>query len=353
MRLEPQAALPPYLLNSSGQYFNLLEHNPSHRFALKTFLNDFGKEITRDNFENELKANRSIPRNNRILSLLAAFEHRGGLYLLFPWAESGDLRMIWEGHGPRHDEATGRQVAHAEWYSPEWLLTECLGIASAVADIHGLMRSTPASTCLLHADIKPENILGFPADGGSVSLKLADFGHSKVLETPSSYVGVRGMAFTKSYRAPEYDTQRTVTTRFDVWSLGCLFLDFVTWALMGSDKVEEFGDRRLQEEKDVAEDDENVFEDTFFKQATERRSLLSWLKISFPKGYNLGLRGCKRPVVTKVRDSVTTQIESLRNHQECDDGIRQLLDLIETRMLVPNCDFIMKTGAARQPKQLE
>ncbi|KAK7920290.1 protein kinase domain-containing protein [Apiospora marii] len=230
-------------------------------FALKTFTDDFGPEISRSDFKKELKANRSIPRNERIIPLLLAFEHRGNLCLLFPWTELGDLKAIWKEHSsPRHDGPTGQQVSHAELHSSQWILRECLGIASAVAYIHDL-----GPHCLLHADIKAENILGF-LDRGSVILKLADFGYSKVVGSASAEVAVKGMAHTKTYRAPEYDIQKTVTTKFDVWSLGCLFLDFVTWDLMGYNEIIEFQQRRLDEEKDLGVNHDNMVEDTFFKR---------------------------------------------------------------------------------------
>lgn len=245
--------------------------------------------------------------------------------MLFPWAELGDLLGIWKQHSHRHDGAAGQHVSHAEWYSSQWLLEECLGISSAVAHIHGLSKSTPMPQWLLHADIKPENILGFP-NQGSVFLKLADFGHSKVLETASPRFPVKDLDNTQTYRAPETDTQKSVTTKFDVWSLGCLFLDFATWALMGWDKVEEFREKRLCEEKDLIVNHENVFEDTFFKRVAGPRNFLSWStfplsfkrttngkdsKISFTRKHNLTLQGFNRPVVTQVRGPVTTVSLSL------------------------------------------
>ncbi|KAK8101859.1 hypothetical protein PG999_012233 [Apiospora kogelbergensis] len=293
---------------------------PDNAFALKTFTGDFGPEISRSDFKKELKANRCISRNDHIHPLLLAFEHRGSLSLLFPWTELGDLPAIWGKHpSPRHEGPSRQQISHEELHSPQWILRECLGIASAVAYIHGL-----DPECLLHADIKAENILGFPAHG-SVILKLADFGNSKVLPSASSSTKVRGMAHTKTYRAPEFDIQDTVTIKFDVWSLGCLYLDFVTWALMGLDEIEEFQKRRLHEEKDLAANYENESEDTFFKRVaipesrpspsrpsrSRFQSAYKWIRHrkdsrnSSITDQNLVTEEFSRPVETQVRDPVT------------------------------------------------
>ena len=234
--------------------------------------------------------------------------------MLFPWTELGDLKAIWKEHSsPRGDGPTGQQVSHADLHSSQWILRECLGIASAVAYIHGL-----SPDCLLHADIKAENILGF-LDRGSITLKLADFGHSKVLDSASPNASVQGMAHTKTYRAPEYDIQKTVTTKFDVWSLGCLFLDFVTWDLMGWNEIGKFQQRRLDEEQDLEANHDNMVEDTFFKRVagpptspsrSRFQSAYKWItrskdsKKSLSKNQNLGMRGPSRRFATQVRGPV-------------------------------------------------
>ncbi|KAK7978227.1 hypothetical protein PG988_005717 [Apiospora saccharicola] len=324
------------------------EKTTNNSFALKTF---FGSdpESSREDFDTELRTNNSVPSSSRILSLLAAFEHRGTFYLLFPWAEFGDLRRIWREYSPHPDGTIGQ---HATWYSPQWLVRECAGMADAVADIHGRREPMLRSHCLLHADIKPDNILGF-SHQGSVSLKLADFGHSHILETTSSQVMVETMVNPRSYRAPEYDTETAVTTKYDVWSLGCLFLDFVTWALLGWEEVVSFQQQRLGEVNDPKADYGNSSEDTFFKRVAGSRSPHTWSKFhpsykpttpkrspksSFMRKHTFSIQGFSRPVVTQVREPVSAHIKRLRDIPQLDAMIRHLLEIIETKMLVSNCD---------------
>ncbi|KAK8093719.1 kinase domain-containing protein [Apiospora hydei] len=369
---------------------------------------------SKSNFDKELETNNAAARSGRILPLLAAFEHRDSLCLLFPWAELGDLRNIWQKYSPFRDGGAGQHPHRATWYSPQWLVGECYGIASALADIHGRGDSTPGKRPLMHADIKPDNILGF-YNGDSVSLKLADFGHSHILPASSAEVMVSTLVKARSYRAPEYDIRERVTTKYDVWSLGCLFLDFVTWALLGWKGFEEFRERRLNEENDPKADYGSLIEDTFFKRVTGRRSALSLSKFrpgyepttsradsksSFTKShtFSLSFQGFSRPVLTRVRDTVTQvrfisvayssccfissrpfslsphlsyhgeaanngltkqHMMQLRANSGCDEQISQLLDVVESKMLVSDCDERAWSDAVRDmlsqipPQRLE
>ncbi|KAI1258789.1 kinase-like domain-containing protein [Xylariaceae sp. FL1019] len=143
--------------------------NGSDDFVLKTFRNPLDTQDARSDFEVELRANRQAPRHDRIVPLLSAFEFRNGFHLVFPLAAQRDLRSVWE----------NKKSAEVPGYSARWLLTECIGVAEAVAAIHG------PDSLLLHLDIKSANILCFESTtGGQVSLKLklSDFGISRTLD---------------------------------------------------------------------------------------------------------------------------------------------------------------------------
>ncbi|KAK8107218.1 uncharacterized protein PG998_009231 [Apiospora kogelbergensis] len=269
---------------------------PTNCVALKMFkVSDL--RLSKKDFDHELMINNKLPRGDRIVALLAAFQYRGTLYLMFPWAELGDLRAIWQGYSSQPPKVTGQQIRHAEWYTPEWLLEECLGIASAVAEIH-----------------ESPDILGAP------------------------------MLNAMSYRAPEYDVQDTVTIKYDVWSLGCVFLEFITWALKGCNGVIEFSDKRIREEKDPRANFESLSEDTFFKRVAGRRGHLSWPKIfdvdmesldgSFTRQRKFGLPKVNRRIVTQIREPVSTHLQELSSTLSSEDGIQQLLGVIKDHMLV-------------------
>jgi serine/threonine protein kinase len=71
-----------------------------------------------------------------------------------------------------------------------------------------------------------------------------------------------------SYAAPEKELrQASLSSAFDIWSLGCLYLDFMTWILCGSRYKHRFAVRRTQEMSDLNAIAANVTvqEETFYK----------------------------------------------------------------------------------------
>lgn len=105
-----------------------------------------------------------------------------------------------------------------------------------------------------HGDINPQNILLFDDDllGTTTvprqlrgTLKIADFGTAEMHSTYSRS-GVRDVANTMTYRPPECDAaDRTIRQSFDIWCLGCVFLEFATWMLGGEALVRRFAKKRL------------------------------------------------------------------------------------------------------------
>jgi serine/threonine protein kinase len=57
-------------------------------------------------------------------------------------------------------------------------------------------------------------------------------------------VNVEEVRVTHTYSAPEREIEETLSHPFDVWSLGCIILEFVTWILLGSKGLATFEERR-------------------------------------------------------------------------------------------------------------
>lgn len=93
-----------------------------------------------------------------------------------------------------------------------------LGVAMGLAYLHEKCRE-----CIIHCDIKPENILLDEEMGA----KLADFGMAKLVGRDFSRV-LTTMRGTLGYLAPEWLAGGTVTAKADVYSFGLLLFELVS-----------------------------------------------------------------------------------------------------------------------------
>ncbi|XP_052140130.1 G-type lectin S-receptor-like serine/threonine-protein kinase At2g19130 [Oryza glaberrima] len=109
-----------------------------------------------------------------------------------------------------------------------------LGIARGLDYLHEKCRD-----CIIHCDIKPENILL----DGSFAPKVADFGLAKLMGRDISRVLTTARG-TVGYIAPEWIAGTAVTAKADVFSYGMTLLEIVS----GRRNVQ--GRRRRQEQQD-------------------------------------------------------------------------------------------------------
>lgn len=203
--------------------------------------------------EFEMLSKFSGDANPHLISLLAAYTYRKSFYLIFHWA-GADLRKFWLEIMPNPNfKETVR-----------WVAKQCAGLADGLMQIHRyeslpVLRGNAAANRTLnaleksariklygrHGDIKPANILWFPNpkdgnDGGT--LKLTDFGLAEfhTLDTRSNLPKSQ-IAISPSYRPPEYDmVQGKISRSYDIWAMGCLYLEFIAWLLGGWDLVKAF-----------------------------------------------------------------------------------------------------------------
>ncbi|KAI0111227.1 kinase-like domain-containing protein [Nemania sp. FL0031] len=164
-------------------------------------------------------------KSSHLIKAVAYYNIRQDHYFMFPWAEMGNLWGFWE--------KTERQSTSAREYV-RWMVTQLAGLAGAIEELHHHNR--------LHGDLKPLNILCFRAesDPDKPHLVITDVGAAVVLDEETH--GGRsnfGIQATTRYAAPELTIRPEVprSRRFDVWSLGCIFLEFVCWAMYGMERL--------------------------------------------------------------------------------------------------------------------
>ncbi|KAJ4416337.1 hypothetical protein N0V85_002319 [Neurospora sp. IMI 360204] len=279
-----------------------------------------------DAFDKELASLTSVKADEgvHLIKLLTTFsveeEGRKTFYLVFPWAE-GTLWDYWERNKlkDKHDRLT----------RTPWMAREIYEIARALQCVHNERRqhlkhypglsSGKDELYGRHGDIKAENILYFSGDN---TLVISDFGLGR-LQTKYSRSNNNPKALEKSatYRAPEFDlTDGRISRASDVFSLGCMYLEFVTWYLKGYDAVsDEFPEYRM--EKDATWGFES---DTFF---------------TIENG---------KPI---IKPKVQQWIEMLRKHKDASAYTDQFLDTIE-KMLAPASEGRIKISKLTQQLDL-
>ncbi|KAI8957390.1 kinase-like domain-containing protein [Daldinia sp. FL1419] len=281
--------------------------NPDRQFAVKKLwtpdYEDFAQEIKV--FKRHWKSGINI------VPLLATYEIRETISdnpltsycMIFPWA-AGDLRSFWE---------MNEGLVRDHKVLP-WMARECYEIARALSYIHGYSHdsTTPEDSFGRHGDIKPSNILWFPnkdgeSDGDFGKLVLSDFGLAD-FHRAGSRTNSRTSSLPRSmtYRAPEFDLTKVISRAIDTWSLGCTFLEFITWFLRGNEAVRrEFTEFRMEV------DAYGINSDTYFA-------------FQYHEG--------DKHVVLKPQ--VVAWIERLRKDELCNGYIEELLDIVQCGMLV-------------------
>lgn len=224
--------------------------------------------------------------HSHLVSLLATYEQGGRYHLVFPCAKA-DLLGFWEKERPGHTKCR---------HTSAWIARQCAGIADGLAAIHrretdsprsipearfpseGEGRAIPAvfyrALFGCHGDIKAANILWYTSGdrGDRGILKISDFGLAEFHRQNSTQTRrVRG---SRTYMPPESDfyDSMAVTGSFDIWALGCLFLEFITWYLGGNQLLQSFVEKRQALDANWA----NIRTDNFFdfhpRKAADRRA---------------------------------------------------------------------------------
>ena len=259
--------------------------NTDLTFALKEF-RDRPNRVGKD-FQRELKVLDELRKYplEHIVTHLATWTQGGRYYMLFPYAQC-NLRqyMKWvQFGGPTKENII-------------WLLREFRGLAEALKGIHdlsgtGALESAPSLVTPrsgerkagYHHDLKPENILFYKDTGPRGTFEISDFGTGKVHTYRSGSYNTSSANGTLTYEAPEAAKPGRKSSRpYDVWSLGCVFLELLIWAILGFQAVEDFRrkriGRRYPESLTDAVEDDGFWQMLQNGDITVRKSVENWIE---------------------------------------------------------------------------
>lgn len=170
-----------------------------------------------------------------------------------------------------------------------------------------------------HGDVKAENTLWFKIDD---ILVMTDFGLGRLHRRMTTHADTKSVGGTATYRAPEFDLKGgRISRACDIYSMGCMFLEFITWHLEGWKAVHDtFPNYRLDK------DHVGFISDTFFQ--IEKRTA-----------------GVETPV---RKGKIRNWIMRLKHHSDCTQYHVDFLKLINNSMLEPTVQKRIKSHALKQ-----
>lgn len=150
-------------------------------------------------------------------------------YFMFPWADGGCLRDLYEKCPQPQLEAS--------------LIKDIVQQIAGLADALWALHNYKGEGSYRHGDLKPENILIFGDSTKVGTWKIADMGLAKHHVAATA---ARGPTTTRHgtpyYEPPEayLNTSAARSRLYDVWSMGCITLELIIWLLYGHKELVEF-----------------------------------------------------------------------------------------------------------------
>ncbi|KAK1714551.1 uncharacterized protein BDZ83DRAFT_588697, partial [Colletotrichum acutatum] len=144
-------------------------------------------------------------------------------------------------------------------------------------------------------------------------LRISDFGLAELNSRLSrSHQHRSQVPNSPTYRPPECDLRRRIIRQsYDIWSLGCLFLEFITWFLGGKDLLFEFARKRCSPDPYFS----GIDSDTFFQ-------------IDNSEAKDSTAASVKQAVIEVICD------HRLHSHPACSEYLHHFLDMMMYGMLV-------------------
>jgi serine/threonine protein kinase len=179
-----------------------------------------------------------------IVKFVGGFKQESKSYLMFQWADGGNLREYWN-----DSRNWGRTEAIISW-----TINQMLGLAEALHEWHNYYPATQMNC--RHGDLKPENIVRSKGPGLG-KFQIADLGLAKVHSLPTHMRNKPSLSSTGTfrYRSPEIKLGgiQKISRSYDMWSMGCMVLEWIIWLLYGRNELNRF------QEESFTHDSEGFF----------------------------------------------------------------------------------------------
>jgi len=248
------------------------------------------------------------PAHKHMITLLATYTLGDTYHFIFPAARCNLDEYFKERGGPLAPRYRPLNHGMREWLI--WISEQILGLVGAVDYMHSATQVYLDANDKYgrHGDLKLENILWFLTPSNKRGrLVIGDLGIADIHgEHSRSKVPNDNLPTTATYRAPECDILGgTISRAYDIWTLGCVFLEMICWMLGGDALRQEFCNERLSPSP-LAVRTSNYFD-------VQK------------------LRGDLHRI--EVKQSVIMFIVRLHKHEGCTPYIHKLLDAVSEGML--------------------
>lgn len=243
----------------------------------------------RENLERVQKLN-----DPHIVRYIKAYKHGNTFNLVFPCSRTNLDHYLRDA-----DHRAPNGYNYNPECSPLW--TELLGVARALDRIIHYNTPGPNSGETFygyHFDLKPANIL--VEENGT--LLITDFGQAVFMPgTGTSRISGRGG--TAAYAPPEFEETLSKSNRkYDVWSLGCIFLEVCAFVMGGNKGVKDFDRLKLTWRPGSHVQDDQLYrrKPASASSFEVKHEVLDWMK-QLPER-SLGLRKHSRKFLHEMMD---------------------------------------------------
>eukprot|EP00741_Cyanophora_paradoxa_P020945 tig00021319_g20220.t1 len=186
---------------SYGSVYKVLRKSDEKEYAMKEVNIKPMSQKEREEAVNEIRLLASVA-NPFVIGYYEAFSEGDKIFIVTEYAENGDL---------------GRKIkrckAKNEYFDENLIWSYFLQLCSGLKALHNLN--------ILHRDMKAQNIFLMSND----MIKIGDLGVAKLLKEGNAQTQVG----TPYYMSPEIWKNRPYDKKSDIWSLGCLLYELITY----------------------------------------------------------------------------------------------------------------------------